>query len=198
MSVDIYGLNPKRTVPEPKVPHNYDDMSEEEKHEFWTMHEHWKQDSPGYRYSSSNWDWRPIQEMIRKFSASYDLNIPEDELKALESNDNKGISDPVQCRLLAVIFDQLVSDMKEKGHENIYMCTGDWYVRGISFNGGLARYKVLDKNVIQQLDDLVVSVFFYELPQVKEVEYMPAYSTTIRQLEEFAAFLENCNGFRIM
>jgi hypothetical protein len=198
MSVDIYGLNPKRTVPEPKVPHNYDDMSEEEKHTFWTMHEHWKQDSPGYRYSSSNWDWRPIQVMIERFNDTYAIGIPEEEIKTLQYNNNKGVSDPHHCALLAVVFNQLLKNMQEKDHKEIFMCTGDWYVRTINQAGHLARYKINDKSVIQKLDDTVDAGFFYELPVLEEVEYIPAYSTTIRQLEEFAAFLDNCNGFRIM
>lgn len=193
MSVDIYGQMPTTIEPPLSVPDNYDDLTPEEQEEFWQRRDHQLQESPGYRYSSSNWDWRPIQVMIERFNESYDLQIPKEEIEALAYNDRKGISDPYQCKLLARVFRKLIEGMVEKNQEIIYMNVDVWYASKI-VDGRTIWTKVTDKSLVEKLSDMNPG-FFFSLPLMNSVEYKPPYSTLRSQLEEFADFLENCNGF---
>lgn len=193
MSVDIYGQMPTTIEPPLSVPDNYDDLTPEEQEQFWQRRDHQLQESPGYRYSSSNWDWRPIQVMIERFNESYDLQIPKEEIEALAYNDRKGISDPYQCKLLARVFRKLIEGMVEKNQEIIYMNVDVWYASKI-VDGRTIWTKVTDKSLVEKLSDMNPG-FFFSLPLMNSVEYKTPYSTLRSQLEEFADFLENCNGF---
>lgn len=196
MSVDIYGRKPNVLEPQLQMPDNYSDLSPEEQEEFWQRRDHQLQESPGYCYRSSAWDWRPIQVMIERFNESYDLQIPKEEIDGLAFNDGKGISDSFQCKLLARVFRKLIEGMVEKNQEIIYMNIGKWYASKI-VDGRTQWTKVTDESLAEKLSDMNPG-FFFSLPLLNSVEYKTPYSTLRTQLEEFADFLENCNGFKVL
>ena len=71
-----------------------------------------------------------------------------------------------------------------------------WNCAAIGPKGDIVTSRETDKQIIQQLND-VCPGFFFKLPVLNGVEYESPYSTTLQQLEEFANFLRNCNGFKI-
>ncbi len=196
MSVSIYGNRPKILVPEPSVPDNYDELTEEEKTAFWTHRDHLYQDSPGYCYTSSYWDWRPVHVMIARFNEIYTIGIPEEEIKILDHNSNLGISSEIHCELLSMVFRSMVKGMQKDGSETVYMNVDRWKCQAIDPKGNMVTSSVTDKNIIQQLGDICPG-FFYKLPVLNGIEYSSPYSVTVQQLERFADFLENCGGFTI-
>lgn len=196
MGVDIYGLRPRIAKPQPAVPANYDELSNEERQAFWKMHDEIMSESPGYCFRCSWWEWRPLQVMITTFNKMYELGIPEDEIKTLGYNNGRGVTDPTHCELLAMVFQKVADEMKQKNQDNVYMNVSKWYRNEVTTSGAIAPRPVDDKEIIQALDDKHPA-FFFTLPEHNGIEYVPSYATRLSTLEWFISFLKECNGFRI-
>lgn len=193
MGVDIYGLSPKLTKPKPEIPDDYQDLDSDDQKAFWDLTEEWEQDNPGYYFRNNWWHWRPIQMLIGVFNESYSLNIPEDVMKSLGSNDGNGVKDKSQCEQLASCFKEFVQQMKKNDHKVVYLNTGWWHFADKQLNGGKS---IDDQELIDKLNEKYPGLFF-EAPTLNGVDYEASHGTNVDNLEEFALFLENCNGFEI-
>lgn len=193
MGVDIYGLSPKLTKPKPEIPDDYQDLDSDDQKAFWDIIEEWEQENPGYYFRNNWWHWRPIQMLISVFNESYNLNIPADEIKSLGGNDGNGVKDKGQCEQLASCFKQFVEMMKKENQKVVYLNTGWWHFADKQLNGGKS---IDDQELIDKLNEKYPGLFF-EAPTLNGVDYEASHGTNVDNLEEFALFLENCNGFEI-
>lgn len=131
--------------------------------------------------------------LISVFNESYNLNIPADEIKSLGGNDGNGVKDKGQCEQLASCFKQFVEMMKKENQKVVYLNTGWWHFADKQLNGGKS---IDDQELIDKLNEKYPGLFF-EAPTLNGVDYEASHGTNVDNLEEFALFLENCNGFEI-
>jgi len=192
MGVDIYGISPKLTAEKPEMPDNYNELSEEETDKYWEKYNQWEQDNPGYYFRNNWWHWRPLQMLISVFNEVYNMNIPENEIKSLGSNDGSGVSDKSHCEQLASYFKEFVVQMKADGAKAVYLNTGWWHFADKS----LSPKSIEDEALVEALNNKYPGLFFEE-PEYNGIKFEASHATSIDNLEEFALFLENCNGFKI-
>lgn len=196
MGVDIYGLKPKLSSTQPAFPDNYEDLSEEQKSDYWNQRNQWEQENPGYYFRNNWWHWRPIQVLIGYFNDEHSIGIPEEELRCLGSNDGVGVSDPAQCEQLAACFKSLIEDMRRDEKRTVYLNTGWWYCKIVGADGKIMTERVQNEKILEELNEKYKAVFFEEA-DLNGVGYEPSHGTNLDNLQEFALFLENCNGFKI-
>lgn len=190
MGVDIYGISPKLTETKPELPDNYEELSEEQIQAYWSMRDEWEQNNPGFYFRNNWWHWRPLQMLVSVFNKAYELNIPEETLKELGSNGGGGIKDKGLCEQLAKCFKEFADNMRLEGHKVVYLNTGWWQEK--DDNGPSLK----DEARIKKLDEKYPGIFF-EQAELDGKLYEPSHATNIDNVEEFAIFLENCNGFEI-
>ena len=190
MGVDIYGISPKLTETKPELPDNYEELSEEQIQAYWSMRDEWEQNNPGFYFRNNWWHWRPLQMLVSVFNKAYELNIPEETLKELGSNGGGGIKDKGLCEQLAKCFKEFADNMRLEGHKVVYLNTGWWHEK--DDNGPSLK----DEARIKKLDEKYPGIFF-EQAELDGKLYEPSHATNIDNVEEFAIFLENCNGFEI-
>lgn len=196
MGVDIYGLKPNTIGTRPELPDNYQDLSQEEKQEYWDSFHHWEEENPGYYFGNNWWHWRPIQMLIHAMNNAHSIGIPEEELKHLGSNDGIGVSDAGHCEQLAMHFKDLISNMEKANTKKVFLNLGHWYYTTVSENGNTHSELLKDEVIIEKLNDKYGSVFFQDA-ELDGVGYETSHATNIDNLKEFALFLDNCNGFKI-
>lgn len=190
MGVDIFGISPKLTETQPELPDNYDELSEEQIQAYWSMRDEWEQNNPGFQFRNNWWHWRPLQMLIGVFNEVYQLNIPEENLKQLGENGGGGIKDKGLCEQLAKYFKEFAADMRLKNNNLVYLNTGWWHEK--DSNGP----SIKDEELLDKLNDKFPGIFFTQ-PELDGKLYDPSHATTADNVEEFALFLENCNGFEI-
>lgn len=193
MGVDIYGISPKLTESKPELPDNYEELSEEQIQAYWQMRDEWEQNNPGFYFRNNWWHWRPLQMLIGVFNNAQELHIPEDQMKSLGSNDGNGVKDKGHCEQLAKCFRELAAQMKKDDTKVIYLNTGWWHFADKNLNNGRS---IEDEELINKLNEKYPGLFF-EAPTLNGVDYEASHATNIDNIEEFALFLENCNGFEI-
>jgi hypothetical protein len=194
MGVDVYGLNPEFKRKIPVQPSN--DASSEEFEVYWRDLQDFEKQNLGYRFSRNWWSWRPIVEFIVQMINEHDLNVPLNELVSLSYNDGLGITNPEICRILSTHFDELISNMKAQNTDRLCLKSPYWKYKTIDKHGTIITANVSDEALIEKLDKKV-STLYHVLPEVDEVEYHSPHQTDIESLEQFSAFLKECNGFKI-
>lgn len=190
MGVDIYGISPKLTETKPELPDNYEELSQEQVQSYWKMREEWEQSNPGFYFRNNWWHWRPLQMLISVFNETEELLIPEENLKQLGENGGGGIDDKGTCEQLAKCFKDYAEHMKSKDIKAVYLNTGWWNVKDSN------TFSLKDEAIIEALNAKYPGIFF-EQAELDGVLYEPSHATNIDNIEEFAIFLENCNGFQI-
>lgn len=190
MGVDIYGISPKLTESKPELPDNYEDLSEEQVQFYWKMREEWEQSNPGFYFRNNWWHWRPLQMLISVFNDVNELHIPEENLKQLGENGGGGIKDKGLCEQLAKCFQDYAAVMKSKDIKIVYLNTGWWNKKDSN------EPSIKSLSLLEALNTKYPGVFF-EQPEIDGTLYEPSHFTNIDNIEEFALFLENCNGFEI-
>lgn len=193
MGVDIYGISPKLTSPQPEMPHDYNDFTQEQHKAYWSMRSEWEESNPGYYFRNNWWHWRPLQMLISVFNEQHSLNISEEEINGLGSNSGTGIKDKGHCEQLSVYFNEFAQQMRTDNQQIAYLNSGWWHFKDKSLNDGRA---ITDKALIEELNNAFPGIFF-TAPILNGVEYEVSHETIPDNIEEFALFLENCNGFKI-
>lgn len=190
MGVDIYGISPKLTETKPEVPDNYEELSQEQVQAYWKMREEWEQSNPGFYFRNNWWHWRPLQMLISVFNETEELLIPEENLKQLGENGGGGIKDKGLCEQLAKCFKEFADKMRLEDKKVVYLNTGWWHLKDDN------EPSIKDEERIKKLDAKYPGIFF-EQAELDGKLYNPSHATNIDNVEEFAIFLENCNGFQI-
>jgi hypothetical protein len=190
MGVDIYGISPKLTESAPEMPDNYEELSEQQVKDYWKMRDDWEQSNPGFYFRNNWWHWRPLQMLISVFNSAYELNIPDETLKQLGENGGGGVKDKGLCEQLAKCFKEFAADMRLNNNNVVYLNTGWWH--GKDDNGP----SITDDAINEALNAKYPGIFF-EQAELDGVYYDPSHATNVDNVEEFALFLENCNGFEI-
>ena len=183
MGLDIYGIKPP--VPMPLLS---DDATPEQGHLAREVRENWKRNTPGAYYTSTWWNWRPIQALVEIFNTTYDIGIPEQEIDSLNSNNGKGIADPQHCNKLADAFEDYINAMERKKQQHVYWVSGLWVHPKTGRNS--------TEHITNLLNDKYKGLT-YEPVHMYGEQYVPRHSTNVDQLKHFAVFLRNCNGFWI-
>lgn len=193
MGVDIYGISPKLTSSEPEMPKDYDEFTSEQQSAYWSMRQEWEQSNPGFYFRNNWWHWRPLQMLVSVFNKAYELNIPEETLTELGSNGGGGIKDKGICEQLAKCFKEFAEQMKNDNQSVVYLNTGWWHFKDKDLNSSKS---ITDETLIEQLNTKFPGIFF-EAPTLDGVDYEVSHATNLDNIEEFALFLENCNGFEV-
>jgi hypothetical protein len=128
--------------------------------------------------------------LISVFNQAYELHIPDETLKQLGENGGGGVKDKGLCEQLAKCFKEFAADMRMKDNKLVYLNTGWWHES--NDNGP----SIKDEELIAKLNEKYPGIFF-EQPELDGIKYDPSHVTNIDNVEEFATFLENCNGFEI-
>lgn len=182
------GLRPKLTGPEPQVPDNYDDLSAEEKGDFWDNLHSWHDINPGYCFRNNWWSWRPIASLIEILNITHNIGIPMNEIHALHYNAGEGVSDKGHCEQLAMFINEIIENMQKAGCNKLYSYQGNWFD---------AKYeRVVDPETLSKLNNKYGLIYFQQAELDGEL-YHTYYASSIDNLKEFALFLENCNGFAV-
>jgi hypothetical protein len=194
MSVDVQGLDPflKRDIPT-RPPNTA--SNEEFAHYFHSMYE-LELENPGFRFSASWWNWRPIAWLMTEIIEKHDLNVSSEIVSSFNFNDGLGIQSPEICRIISKHIDELIEKMKSADSELLCLKSPYWYYKTVGKNGSIINATVADENLIKQLDEKVEALY-YMLPEIDGVEYHSPHQTDLNSLEKFSAFLKECNGFKI-
>lgn len=198
MGVDIYGIAPALTSPKVERPENWEELSNEERNEFWEKRSKWEEENPGYYFRNNWWHWRPIVGILYSINRSAKLDITSEEFSLMSENSGGGISSPEKCIRIANALDQIVQNMNEQGVKNVYLNTGWWNCNIVDSEGRMRSMSVEDPKIAKAISDSVGDQeILFKLPVINGIEYGPNHGTNVENLQEFAVFLRNCNGFQV-
>ena len=198
MGMDVYGNNPTMMVPAEKFPIyvKYDDMNwpdrdkhpdwEREKEEYWNQLNDYEKSNPGIYFRNNCWWWRPLWQYCKFISDRYELDLIDEELFESGSyNDGAGLDAKGAIQLafhidlsikqgVAKKYEQERQDWLDSlEDENCYRCN----------NNNMGHNKKKDCNSCDKTG--------------KREHFNKSYPFDIRNVEDFAEFLEYSGGFRI-
>lgn len=199
MGVDIYGIAPIISSKKPeRETESWAVMSDEEKQQYFDDLEKWEAENPGYYFRNNWWHWRPIVGILANINDSMNLGITDDEFSNMSENSGTGITDPEKCIKIANALESVVEKMKENNVDYVYLNTGTWYYSSVGENGETTSYPVENKELTKSLSESVKKIdLLFALPTINNVEYRTSHGTNVENLQEFAVFLKNCNGFQV-
>ena len=205
MGVDIYGRKPELKKKEPQRPENFEELTRIEQAPFYEEMDQFLNNNPGAYFRNNWWHWRPLQYMIGYFDdIDDDMNIPVEEIAAINENSGKGVSSDETCKKLAKSFREFIEMMEEKGHKHLYVNTNCWEYQSLSPAGEMKRTTIFQEpteweaKAIKALNEtLSDKPYFFEKPTYDNVEFSSSHETNIDNIKDFTDFLENCGGFKV-
>lgn len=195
MAIYLFGLNPKNKVIVP-IP---EDASPEllkaaEEYELKINSE-----VPGVVVCYSVKTWRAIGGLLT-IAIESNLNLSEptisfskdqlEELKdSFDMNEGSKVSAET-CVVVKELLSELMIFFALIKHDTVYYNLGIW--NRISDHPGVTEEMTTELNSVVPLNGII-----YSPVTIDNIEYAPAHSCTLDDLEVFANFIENCNGFLI-
>lgn len=195
MAIYLFGLNPKDKVivpiPEDASPQL---LKAAEEYELKINSE-----VPGVVISYPVKTWRAIGGLLT-IAIESNLNLSEptisfskdqlEELKdSFDMNEGSKVSAET-CVLVKELLSELMIFFALIKHDTVYYNLGVW--------NKLSEFPGVTEEMTKELNSVVpLNGVIYSPIRIDNIEYAPAYSCTLDDLEVFANFIENCNGFLI-
>lgn len=195
MAIYLFGLNPKDKVivpiPEDASPQL---LKAAEEYELKINSE-----VPGVVISYPVKTWRAIGGLLT-IAIESNLNLSEptisfskdqlEELKdSFDMNEGSKVSAET-CVVVKELLSELMIFFALIKHDTVYYNLGVW--------NKLTEFPGVTEEMTKELNSVVpLNGVIYSPIRIDNIEYAPAYSCTLDDLEVFANFIENCNGFLI-
>lgn len=195
MAIYLFGLNPKDKVivpiPEDASPQL---LKAAEEYELKINSE-----VPGVVISYPVKTWRAIGGLLT-IAIESNLNLSEptisfsknqlEELRdSFDMNEGSKVSAET-CVLVKELLSELMIFFALIKHDTVYYNLGVW--------NKLTEFPGVTEEMTKELNSVVpLNGVIYSPIRIDNIEYAPAYSCTLDDLEVFANFIENCNGFLI-
>jgi len=190
MGVDIYGKAPKLIGKKPELDYSDDNITEDQKKEYWDALEKWEDKNPGYYFRSNWWSWRPIVMLCKHAAEQHDLNF---DFNSWMGNDGLGLDNWQECNAMADALEKVVDqeDNLIDPEDKIYCNMNSWSQTGT--NG------LLDDELTDKLNDDFPygTIMFTSVVGADGNVYHPSHGTPLWLIREFIKFLKNCGGFSI-
>jgi hypothetical protein len=173
MGMDVYGRNPKTNENSVKPKDiNFHESTEEQRDNYYATIEKYEKENPGQYFRANVWSWRPIHELICRFSDEHftetgKILIEEPVLVNMGMNDGEGPETDWQCQELARRF-QVWMEHNANGATLESDCR-------VEVNTGR----------------------FVKVEEEPDTPTVSAYGVDDEHLKEFVTFLENCGGFQV-
>lgn len=195
MAIYLFGLNPKDKVivpiPEDASPQL---LKAAEEYELKINSE-----VPGVVICYPVKTWRAIGGLLT-IAIESNLNLSEptisfskdqlEELKdSFDMNEGSKVSAET-CVLVKELLSELMIFFALIKHDTVYYNLGVW--NKLSEFPGVTEEMTTELNSVVPLNGIIYSPI-----RIDNIEYAPAHSCTLDDLEVFANFIENCNGFLI-
>ena len=185
--MDIYGLDPKLTEEKPEI--NFQDSTEEERHEYWKKLDEWEEANPGYYFRANVWSWRPINKIINKVNVDYNLDL---DTEGFGSNSGNGLKNQADCDLLANAIENYVENNENLLNSQVmYVNMGMWVADDNTFTIKSSEEDKLNR------DYPIGSILYSSIITDQGKLVRPAWSTSLEHIREFINFLRHCGGFEI-
>jgi hypothetical protein len=195
MAIYLFGLNPKDKVIVP-IPENASPemLKTLEEYELKVNSE-----VPGVVVSYPVKTWRAIGGLLT-IAIESNLNLSEpttsfskDQLEELKESFDMAEGSQVTaetCTTLSELLSELMIFFALVKHDTVYYNLGIW--------NKVSEYPGVTEEMTKELNSVVpLNGIIYSPVTIDNIEYAPAYSCTLDDLEVFANFIENCNGFLI-
>lgn len=195
MAIYLFGLNPKDKVivpiPEDASPQL---LKAAEEYELKINSE-----VPGVVISYPVKTWRAIGGLLT-IAIESNLNLSEptisfsknqlEELRdSFDMNEGSKVSAET-CVVVKELLSELMIFFALIKHDTVYYNLGVW--------NKLTEFPGVTEEMTKELNSVVpLNGVIYSPIRIDNIEYAPAYSCTLDDLEVFANFIENCNGFLI-
>lgn len=195
MAIYLFGLNPKDKVivpiPEDASPQL---LKAAEEYELKINSE-----VPGVVISYPVKTWRAIGGLLT-IAIESNLNLSEptisfsknqlEELRdSFDMNEGSKVSAET-CVVVKELLSELMIFFALIKHDTVYYNLGVW--------NKLSEFPGVTEEMTKELNSVVpLNGVIYSPIRIDNIEYAPAYSCTLDDLEVFANFIENCNGFLI-
>ena len=195
MAIYLFGLNPKDKVIVP-IPEDASPtlLKAAEEYELKINSE-----VPGVVISYPVKTWRAIGGLLT-IAIESNLNLSEptisfskdqlEELKdSFDMNEGSKVSAET-CVVVKELLSELMIFFALIKHDTVYYNLGVW--------NKLSEFPGVTEEMTKELNSVVpLNGVIYSPIRIDNIEYAPAYSCTLDDLEVFANFIENCNGFLI-
>lgn len=184
MGVDIYGVDPiMRSMGPEEI--DWTTATDEQIDQYYEDLGQHRDLNPGVYFRASWWGWRPIIGIVN-------LLAPEIDTTSWHYNDGTGLTDPEECKALAEVIDNWLSDntLYTDNNDSIYVNFGSWRT---------ADDKMLDPdkadflNVLYPIGTVVPGMIATSEGELVQTSHV----TDVSHLKEFSNFLKECNGFKI-
>jgi hypothetical protein len=189
MGVDIYGKAPKLIGKKPELDFSDDNITEEQKKDYWDALEKWEEKNPGYYFRSNWWGWRPIVMLCAHAAEQHRLEFNFDQWMG---NDGLGLDNWQECNALADALELSIAEEEnlKDDEDTIYCNMGSWTQSG----GNMVDEEITDK---LNEDYPYGSIMFTSIVSDSGNIYYPSHGTPLWLIKEFIKFLRNCGGFSI-
>jgi len=109
MGMDVFGVEPviKRGSTKPEWPGF--SATEDEKEIYFEATRQYEDDNPGVYFRANVWSWRPILDRIYQANDQFNLQIDEETLSLMGSNDGAGLETQEDCNALADALETVLS-----------------------------------------------------------------------------------------
>jgi len=144
-----------------------------------------KNDSSYFR--ANLWGWRPIHAISEIAIDKYALSISTD---GWSYNDGNGLETKQECTDLADAIEDMIKQFEDNNDDTIYLCLGMW----CTHNGSL-----LPEEETKELNEKYPEGTIINTAVItsKGTLVEPSHSTSVERLNEWVAFLRECDGFQI-
>ena len=198
MGMDVYGKNPKMMVPKEKFPiySKYDDMPwgdrekdpkwEKVKDKYWEEMDSYEKSNPGVYFRNNCWWWRPLWQYCKFVNDHYKLDLIDEELfEAGSYNDGAGL-DADGAVKLAMHLQMSLEDktaMEYANERQQWLDSLDDEPCSLCNNNNRGNHK---KKECSRCDG-----------EGTQKDFAHHYPFDLRNVKEFAKFLEYSGGFKI-
>jgi len=138
----------------------------------------------GY-FRANMWGWRPIHAISEMAIDKHALSLSTD---GWSYNDGHGLETKQECNILADAILDMVKPLEYE--ETIYLCLGMWCTHDGSF---LSEEETKELNEKHPQGSILNSAVVTSKGKFAE----PSHSTSVERLNEWVAFLRECDGFQI-
>ena len=188
MGFDLYGAKPiERTEKPEMLEQNWQDISEDDREEYWKINSDYEKSNPGVYFRNNVWYWRPLWAYVCQ--VCYEV-MSEDDMEAGTHNGGVKISMKKARKMYKILETLIDAGEVQKEEERYRKSLEDMPLETCSVCDGSGKKRPGDSDPKRKK--------CWKCEGTGEQEnWMTSYPFIEKNVVEFSHFLRDCGGFRI-
>lgn len=197
MGMDVYGLKPKIKGKRPKIDWNKP-TTEEERNKYFKKLEKFEAENVGYYFRNNVWFWRPLANLITVLNEEW---LTEEQKERLQDNSGFEFSEEEAIRIKLSLEKAINSGWLKKAEKQWKKEAKQAELWNAQINEQMEKLK---KEAIKETaQDHIIPLNYPPHLKLKwdklweSEDRTSNYPVSLKNAEEFVAFLNECGGFKV-